>query len=87
MGISVSALDRKISSYLPQLNTEQKKAEWSVMQSYLGANQDNDPLEKKAYAAEMTRRFEEMENGTVKLYTLDKAEAFARESYKPKKRK
>jgi hypothetical protein len=87
MGISISALDKKISNYLPQLNTQQKKAVWGVMQSYLEAKQENEPLENKAYADEMTRRFEEMENGKVKLYTLDEAEAHARESYKPKKRK
>jgi hypothetical protein len=87
MGTSVSSLDRKISSYLPQLNTQQQKAVWGVMQSYLEAKEENEPLENRAYAVEMTRRFKEMESGKVKLYTLDEAEAHARDSYKPKKRK
>ena len=80
MGTSISALDRKIRGYLPQLNTQQKKAVWGIMQSYLEAKQENEPLKDKAYADEMTRRFKEMESGKVKLYTLDEAEAHARES-------
>jgi hypothetical protein len=87
MGTAISSLDRQINNYLPQLNTQQKKAVLSVVKSYVAPHQENDPEEDKAYVAEMNRRFKEMEEGKVKLFTLDEAEAHARASYKPKKRK
>ena len=87
MGTSISSIDRQLNNYIPLLNTTQKKALLSVAKSYLAPHQENDPEDDKAYVAEMNRRFKEMEGGKVKLYTLDEAEAHARASYKPKKRK
>jgi hypothetical protein len=87
MGTSVSTVVKQLNNYIPQLNATQQKALLGVAKSYLEPKQETQPLEDKAYAAEMNRRFKEMESGKVKLYTLDEAEAHARESYKPKKRK
>jgi pantothenate synthetase len=87
MGTAISSLDRQINSYLPQLNTQQKKAVLSVVKSYVVPLQENEPEDDKAYVAEMDRRFKEMESGKVKLYTLDEVEAHARESYNSTKRK
>ncbi len=74
MGTSISTLDKKIINNLPQLNIRQKKAIWSLIKCYLEPQREND-------------RWEEMESGKVKLYTLDETEVHARESYKSKKLK
>jgi hypothetical protein len=87
MGISISALDKKISSNLPQLNTQQKKVIWSLIKCYLESQQKNDLWEDKSYVVEMDRRFKEMESGKVKLHTINEAETHARKPYKSKKRK
>ena len=78
-------LDREITHYLGHLNEQQKKVVLSVVKSFAG--EEDSWWEDKAFVAEMDRRFEEMKNDSVKTFTLEEAEAKARQSYKTGKRK
>lgn len=77
-------LVNEITQYLKQLNLQQQKAVLGVVKSFV---QEDEWWNDKAYIAEMDRRFSEMETGKVKGFTLDEAEARARQSYKNMKLK
>ena len=82
-----ATIDKQINTYLGQLNSKEKEVVLGVVKTFVENRQDDDLLEDKNYLAEMDRRFKEMESGKVRLYTLDEAEAAARQSYKAGKRK
>jgi hypothetical protein len=80
-------IDKQINTYLGQLNPKEKQVVLGVVRTFVENRHDDDLLEDKNFVKEMDRRFNEMESGTVTLYTLDEAEALARQSYKARKRK
>jgi len=84
---AATKLDKQINDYLGQLNPKQKKAVLTVVRTFAEKQQESDLWGDKDFVAEMDRRFAEMESGKVKLYTLEEAEAKARQSYRNKKRK
>jgi hypothetical protein len=65
---------------LGQLNPKEKQVVLGVVRTFVENRHDDDLLEDKNFVKEMDRRFNEMESGTVTLYTLDEAEALARQS-------
>jgi hypothetical protein len=77
---AVSAIDKKITGYLTELNTMQKKAVLSVVKAF--AVEEKDDFEK-----EMDKRFSEIESGAVKGYTLEEASTRSRKTYKASKSK
>jgi hypothetical protein len=77
-------LDKEINQYLRQLSVQQKEVVLSVIKTFA---REEAWWDNKAYMHEMDKRFEELENGTVKAYTLEEMEAGAREAYKKRKRK
>jgi len=83
---AVTNLDKQINDYLSQLNTRQKKAVLTFVKTFAEKQQQGDLLNDKEFVAEMDRRFAEMESGKVKLYTLEEAEAKARQSYRKRKK-
>jgi len=76
-------LEKEITHYLGQLNTEQQKAVLGVVKTFA---QEEAWWDDKNYIAEMDRRFSEMESRKVKGITLDELEAGARQGYKNRKR-
>jgi hypothetical protein len=73
-------IDNQINTYLGQLNPNEKEVILGVVKTFV-ENQHDDLLNDKNFVKEMDRRFNEMESGSVKLYTLDEAETLARQSY------
>ncbi len=84
MGL-VKPLDKAITYYLDHLSTQQKEVVLSVIKTFAGEEQAW--WDDKAYMAEMDRRFAEMENGSVKSFTLEEIESGARQAYKNSKHK
>jgi len=85
---AVSPLDRRISNYLTQLNSRQKKAVLTVVKTFAEEQDQESSLWKDpGFVAEMDRRMAELESGKVKGYTWDEVKQRARNSTKPKKRK
>ena len=82
-----ATIDKQINTYLGQLNPKEKEVVLGVVKTFVEIRHDDDLLDDKDYVAEMDRRFKEMENGKVKLYTLGETESLARQSYKARKRK
>jgi hypothetical protein len=80
-------IDKQINTYLGQLNPKEKEVVLGVVKTFVENRHDDDLWEDKTFIAEMDRRFKEMESGKVKLYSLDEAEAHARQSFKARKRK
>jgi len=75
----VATIDKQISNYLLQLNPVQKKAVLGIVKAFVDES-DADHDEKIA------RRAQEIENGSVKLYSLEEAEEHAREAYKARRK-
>lgn len=82
-----AVIDKQINTYLGRLNPQEKEVVLGVVKTFVENRQEDDLWEDKSFVAEMDRRFKEMESGKVKLYTLDEAEAHARQSFKAGKRK
>jgi len=76
---ATSIVDKQISDNLVQLTLTQKKAVLNVIKAFTEKGND--------YEEEMNRRFAELENGTVKGHTWDKAVDHARQSYLSSKKK
>jgi hypothetical protein len=87
MATATTTIDKQINSYLVRLNAKEKEAVLSVVKTFAENRQEDEPWGDKTFVAEMDRRFNEMENGKVKSYTLDEAETHARRAYKDGKRK
>lgn len=81
---ALKLLDKEITRYLCQLSVQQKEVVLSVVKSFA---REDAWCNYKAYATEMDRRFEEMEQGKVKSYTIEEMENGAREAYKRKRKK
>ena len=79
-------IDKQITYYLGHLSPHQKDVVLSVVKTFAG-EEEYDVWDDKDFVAEMDRRFKEMENGSVRTYTLEEVEAHARQSYKAQKRK
>lgn len=77
-------LDKEITYYLGHLSTLQKEVVLNVVKTFAG--EEEAWWDNKTYMNEMDRRFEEMENGNVKCYTLEELEAGARKAFKNRKR-
>jgi len=75
---TASLVDKQITDHLGQLNLAQKKVVLSVIKAFTSKEDD--------YEVEMNRRFEEMENGTVKGFTWEEAVDNARVAYKSSKK-
>jgi hypothetical protein len=84
---TASTIDKQINTYLGQLNPKEKEVVLGLVKTFVENRQDDDLLEDKNFVKEMDRRFNEIESGKVKPYTLDEAEVLARQSYKARKRK
>jgi hypothetical protein len=78
-------VEEEIAAYLPHLSPKQKQAVLGVVKTFAAEKQDW--WDDKEYITEMNRRFDEMESGKVKGYTLDELESGARQTYKSRKRK
>jgi len=72
---AAAAIDKQISNYMLQLNPVQKKAVLGIVKAFAAEHENS--LDK-----EIERRFAEMENGSVKGYSLDETEARARKAHK-----
>lgn len=60
-------LDKKITNYLTQLNTRQKKAVLSVVKTFAEEQMlENKSWDEPDFVIEMEKRNSELENGTVK---------------------
>lgn len=84
---AATLLDKKINTYLTQLNTKQKRALLTVAETFVAEQENESRWSSKAFVAEMDKRFAEYESGKVKGITLDEVEKQARISYKNKKAK
>ena len=81
----VATLDKQITQYLEYLNSEQKKAILCVVKIF--AQEEDSWWKKKAFVAEMEKRFLELEGEEVKGICLDEMETNARLKYKSKPKK
>jgi putative addiction module component (TIGR02574 family) len=84
--MGTTAIDKQINTYLGQLNSKEKQAVLSVVKTFAENKHEDNPLEDKAFIAELDRRTAEYESGKAKVLTLDQLEARARKSYKAKTR-
>ena len=73
-------LDKEITYYLGHLSAQQKEVVLNVVKTFAG--EEEAWWDNKTYMTEMDRRFEEMENGDAKDYTLEEMEAGARKAFK-----
>jgi hypothetical protein len=80
-------LDKKINTYLTQLNIKQKKALLTVAETFIAEQDNESKWNSKAFVAEMDKRFTEYESGKIKGITLDELEIHSRQSYKNKRAK
>ena len=81
------AIDREINKYLGKLNGKQKKAVLSVVKIFAEDISANNFGDQADYIYEMETRFKEMENGTVRVYTLKEAAERAQKNYSIKRKK
>jgi len=84
---SVASLDKKIATYVEQLNTRQKKAVLSVVKAFAEEDIDDDIWEDKAFIKELDKRTKELESGKVKGYSWDEVKKITRKSLSEIKRK
>ncbi len=80
-----ASLDKKITAYLTQLTTPQKKTLLTVAKTFAEEQQEDERWDGPAFIAEIDKRFVEYESGKIKGVTLDELEAKARQTYKNKK--
>ena len=83
---SVKSIDKEINHYLPRLSNRQKETVLTVVKTF-AEEADEDIWKNKDLITEMDRRFAEMENGSVKTFTLEEVEKDSRQSYKNRKKK
>ncbi len=84
--MSGTAIDKEINDYLTQLTIKQKEAVLGVIKTFAEKMQE-DMWKDTTYINEMNKRFEEMEKGKVKTFTLDEVEVNARNGYQARKSK
>jgi hypothetical protein len=83
---AVKAIDKKINSYLGQLNENQKKAVLTVVKTFADEKATYDYWEDESFVKELEKRTAEYESGKAEVYTLAEMEAGARKAYKANKK-
>lgn len=81
---TTNSIDTKIITLLPALSTQQKKAVLTVVKTFV--EEHTQVWDEDEYNKEMEKRFDDMQNGTIKPFTIHETIKAAKMSYLEKQK-